>query len=371
MINSKTIILAFPLGNSAVSDYFKSLSAELVSRGYLVIILTSGRTKEPQSINPLICYWPSIRPTHWQDALLLAKIIRRHKPVLVLANFGAVNTCILTSYLMGVPIRLARYHTSFDVFQRLNYWGRFVEKFKVMRKSYVYRFATMLLPVAESMSIELEKIYQVPRKKIKTFHNALIDLRIVGTHAAIAPDKLICAGRLTFGKGQDVLIQALHLVINKFPDVKLQLIGNGASMKELSDLAEHLALSSSVDFVGSIPHEQVFSRMAEACAVVVPSRFEACPYVVIEAMSVGIPVIASAVGGIPELIRDGVDGFLVPPENPEILAERIMALLDDRELQKTMGKNARDRFLNEFELRKAVMNEADWIESQIHQMSSN
>jgi glycosyltransferase involved in cell wall biosynthesis len=102
--------------------------------------------------------------------------------------------------------------------------------------------------------------------------------------------------------------------------------------------------------------------MAESALTVVPSRSEAFGLVVIESMAVGTPAVASAVGGIPEIIRDGVDGFLVPPDDPAALADKIGLLLSNAELRHKMGLNARERFLSRFEQSRVVKEQADWLE---------
>jgi glycosyltransferase involved in cell wall biosynthesis len=315
-----------------------------------------------RSTNPAIYYWPSIRPTHWQDALFLAKIIKQYKPVMVMANFAAENICLLISFFLGVPLRFARYHTTFDQDWMAPKRNKIKIVALVLRKALVYKFATMLLPVSEAMSFELERIYKVPRTKIKYFHNALKDQEIQKPEVDPLLIELMCVGRLTFGKGQDILIRALSTVVKKYRSVKLLLVGSGEYKSELMALVDHLELNEAVEFIGQVSHKTALSLMAGAYAVVVPSRFEAFSYVTIEAMSVGTLVIASAVGGISELIRDTVDGFLVPPENPVILANKIIDLLDNSDLHCTMQKNVRDRFLMNFEMKQAIKKEANWLE---------
>lgn len=87
-------------------------------------------------------------------------------------------------------------------------------------------------------------------------------------------------------------------------------------------------------------------------------------------MAAGTPVIASRVGGIPEAIRDGVDGFLVPPDDPEALAEKIKTLYTDPGLREQMGKNARQRFLDMFELTKNIEQQTLWLEKLVQQRRS-
>ena len=106
-------------------------------------------------------------------------------------------------------------------------------------------------------------------------------------------------------------------------------------------------------------------RMALATATVVPSRSEGFGLVNIESLAVGTPVVASSVGGIVEVIRDGIDGFLVPPDNPELLAERLHLLLSNSELRSTMSRNARERFLTTFEQSKVIKEQADWLAASV------
>jgi glycosyltransferase involved in cell wall biosynthesis len=83
----------------------------------------------------------------------------------------------------------------------------------------------------------------------------------------------------------------------------------------------------------------------------------------VESLAVGTPVVASSVGGIPEVVRDGVDGFLVPPDDPAALAAKVKLLLSDVELRRKMSLNARERFLSTFEQGKVVEEQADWLEN--------
>lgn len=102
--------------------------------------------------------------------------------------------------------------------------------------------------------------------------------------------------------------------------------------------------------------------MSSAVVTVVPSRDEAFGYVNIESLAVGTPVVASNVGGIPEIIRDGIDGYLVPAEDELTLAEKLKKILSNSRIQQNMSKNARLRFLDSFELTSAVRREAQWYE---------
>jgi glycosyltransferase involved in cell wall biosynthesis len=95
---------------------------------------------------------------------------------------------------------------------------------------------------------------------------------------------------------------------------------------------------------------------------IVPSRSDNLPTVIIESLAVGTPVVAAAVGGIPEMIDDGIHGFLVPPEDPYSLAERINVLLSCDDMWQVMSAKARERFLDRYEQSRVVTEQANWFE---------
>ena len=117
-----------------------------------------------------------------------------------------------------------------------------------------------------------------------------------------------------------------------------------------------------VVFRGFVDPQTVLREFAESAISVLPSLDEAFGYAAVESMSVGTPVVASRAGGLAEVIRDSVDGFLVEPGNPTELSSAIVRLLGDESLRNEMGKNARARFEKCFDLEKQVKNFGDWLE---------
>lgn len=365
MPHTKTIFLAVSLNNSAFSKYYLALARELVNRSYKVVLLV-GRNKknlESKNSNPAIYTWPSIRPTKLRDAFFLSKMIKKCKPVAIIGNFAAVNISLIVSWLLGTPLRYATYRTSN---KRPNSRKCKINlSYQKIRKMIVYRFATKVLAVSKAMSKEITQIYKIPPRKITYFYNAIEVPSIDIYFKKPVRRNLVCVGGLNFGKGQDVLIRSMPFIINKYPDLKLNLIGSGELKNELTSLVNELGLENNIDFFGQIPHREIFQHVSRAYALILPTRFEAFGFVIIEAMSVGTPVVASMVGGIPEIVRNGVDGFLVQPDDSHALAETIINLLDHPDLRDQMGNNARKRFLEKFELQQAVHKQADWLEKEI------
>jgi len=128
----------------------------------------------------------------------------------------------------------------------------------------------------------------------------------------------VVAGRLEEQKGHDLLFEALSAVLRQGLDFTLVVAGDGSRRSWLEQQALSLRLAPRVQFVGQV--EDVGSLLAAADAVLLPSRWEGLPLVLLEAMARGRPIVATAVGGVPDVIQDGVNGTLVPPGDAAALA---------------------------------------------------
>ena len=137
------------------------------------------------------------------------------------------------------------------------------------------------------------------------------------------------------------LLAALPRVLAAFPGVRVVCAGDGPLRERLVALADAAGLSSAVLFVGQ--RDDVPDLLAAATLVVLPSRVEGLPAALIEAAAAGQPVVATAVGGVPELVVDGQTGWLVPPDDPPALAAALVAALRDPEARARMGAAARRR----------------------------
>jgi glycosyltransferase involved in cell wall biosynthesis len=173
---------------------------------------------------------------------------------------------------------------------------------------------------------------------------------------------VVCAGRFDRTKGQDVLIEALALCEKKLGPTKIEFLGTGPLLESIRARAAQHGLLDRCVFRGVVSHAEVLGRMSRARLTVVPSRSEAFGLVNIESMAVATPVLASGVDGIPDIVRDGVDGFLVPPDDPGALAGQLVRLLQDQTLCRELGNNGRERFLSSYEQSKVVAAQADWLE---------
>lgn len=152
--------------------------------------------------------------------------------------------------------------------------------------------------------------------------------------------------RLSEAKGVDVAIRALHRLVQDFPAVQLHIVGDGHSKASLLTLVDELGLSDHVTFHG---HQQNIPKwLASFDVLLQPSRSEAFGLSIAEAMCSGLPVVGTRVGGIPEVVEDGVTGVLVAPEDPEALAHEIWQLAMNPDRCHQLGRAGRDRVLRLF-----------------------
>jgi len=153
-------------------------------------------------------------------------------------------------------------------------------------------------------------------------------------------------GYLTKGKGVDDLIKAIKIIKNEVDDVKLYIGGNGPYMKKLKELVQELDLNGNVDFLGLLNDVEKFGYMKSIDIFVLPSYWESFPMVLLEAMACGKPIITTNVGGNPFAVTDGVNGFLVKPNEPQRIAEHLIHLIKDKDLLQKMGQESKKRSLD-------------------------
>ncbi|WP_324662037.1 glycosyltransferase [Haloarcula sediminis] len=164
--------------------------------------------------------------------------------------------------------------------------------------------------------------------------------------------ELVAIGSLRERKGYDVLFEALDIIRREHPDVHLNVFGDGPLEDELRAQVERLDLSENVTFHGYVDQAVVRDHLSRARAFVHPSRSESFSLVRLEAMAAGCPVVVTDISGAREMVREGEEGFVVPIESPEPIADAVTTLLSDYDLTKQIARQARDRIEEKYDWRK-------------------
>jgi len=194
----------------------------------------------------------------------------------------------------------------------------------------------------------------IPARKIQTIPNG-VDCAVFsrGNGEPSKPiRRVVTVANLRAEKGHDTLIDAAATLVGLHPDLEFQIVGGGPLRAALEREVTVRGLGARVRFLGE--RDDVPALLASSDLFVLPSRSEACPNGVLEAMAVGLPIVASRVGGIPELIDSGVTGVLIEPDTPELLVEAVLDLVNRPKHAWELGRAAREKAESRFSLERMV-----------------
>ena len=163
---------------------------------------------------------------------------------------------------------------------------------------------------------------------------------------------IFCAARLSAEKGLSFLLAAIQILRQNGCDVKLRLAGGGPLLAELQSEARSRGIAENVEFLGYLTEQGVISALTESDLFVLSSFVEGVPVSAMEAMAIGVPVIATNVGGTSELIVPGVNGILVPPADAEAIANAVAELVADPEKRKQFAIRGREKVEQAFDLQQ-------------------
>ena len=243
------------------------------------------------------------------------------------------------------------YTGSIEGFQKLKFQGKIGKLQEIERK--VCRAADLVIvpskylkKITASWGIKDEKIniiYNAVRKNINDFSDKHKDKNLI-----------LSISRLVSWKGLDTLINLMPELLKINPDFKLMIIGNGPEEENLKKLIAKLNLEEKVS-ISYKAHNQAMNKLNQAGIYVLNTDYEGLPHTILEAMTMNVPVIATKIGGNPEVIEDNYNGFLVEYNNKEQLKEAILELYRNKELQEKFIKNSK-KVLLKFDFNKMVKN---------------
>lgn len=277
----------------------------------------------------------------------LWSVLRRGKFDVVEAFTYDSNLLALPlAWLAGVPVRIATHHGIIEGFPRV------LER---LHSALVNAGIASIL-----VNVSRKVLEQAAAAGIRREHMTVIPNGIPPSKAGegrgsesraelgITNDDvlILSVGRLVYQKGHEYLIQAMHSVVREYPRAKALICGEGPLRGQLAAQIDRLALGASVRLLGDRLDINRFLHSADI--FVLPSRWEGLPVALLEAMDGGLPVVATAVEGVEEVVQGGAQGLLVPPEDARALAESLKALIAAPDLRKRMGERARARILEAY-----------------------
>ena len=284
----------------------------------------------------------------WDALWRLYRLLRRGRPAILHTwMFHANIPGRALGRLAGVPIVISGERTM-GMESRWRYWLNRLTAPLTDRVTCVSQqvadFVVNHVGISQDKVVVIPNGIEVPdverpagRRQARIGLGLPADQVVVGTVARLDPVKRL-----------DVLLQALR----SLPDAYAVIIGDGPERAGLLALSKRLELTDRVRFVGH--QENVWAWLAALDVFVLSSDWEGMPNALLEAMAAGLPVVATEVGGIPDVMVESVNGFLVPPRDPTSLAQAITHLLDDPDLRQQMGQVGRERVIEHFSVERMV-----------------
>ena len=306
-----------------------------------------------REINPVLDAWATVA---------LWRLLRRVRPEVVhthTSKAGAVGR--LAAWLVGIPVVIHTPHGHLFY----GYYGRFLSTLVCFGERLLARLTDRIVTLTDRGAEEHVRYKVAGPQKFVTIHggNSLAPFRSMRVNATnkrkelgLPPEGPIIGtvGRLVLIKGHTWLIRAVPQVLAEFPQACVVLIGDGPLLGELKELAADLGISQHVVFLGT--RHDIPECLAVLDLFVLPSLNEGMGRALLEAMAVGCPVVATRVGGIPDVVADGTTGLLVPPRDDRALAEAILTLLRDRSRRAAYGEAARRYVDGRFDIETMVHN---------------
>jgi len=332
----------------ASSIHTQRWANEMASRGHRVTLVSSETPLEDYDPQVVIDCLSIPRPWgYFLNAPALRARLRRMRP-------DILHTHYASGY--GTLARLSGFHPCL-----LSVWGADVYEFparsrfkrELLLKN--LRYADQVASTSRAMKKQTELLFS-PSRPIQVTPFGVDTMLFASTARPTAADLTIGTVKSLAPKyGIDLLLRTFRLVLDRLgPVSRLVVVGGGPQERELRELSVSLAIGDRVTFVGPVAHRDVPHWLNELdiyCALSTQDS-ESFGVAAVEASACELPVVVSDVGGLPEVVKDGVTGFVVPNGDIEAAADRIVALAQDRELRRAIGRAGRAFVLDEYDWKK-------------------
>jgi glycosyltransferase involved in cell wall biosynthesis len=368
-----------PLGGGA-GQATASLAREFAAAGHAALVLTSrfrGQPAREEIGGVTILRVPVVRrredrctPPEMLTFLISASVaalgeVRAWRPGVTLAFFGIPSgpVGLLLSLMSGVPYVVSLRGGDVPGFQPYD----LARMHRLLGPAIRLLWKRAAGVVANSAGLRTLARRFAPDIEIATIPNG-VDTATFRPREGGAPPhgpvRLLFVGRVVFQKGIDVLLAALAQ-IPRDHDWQLEIIGDGDRRAALEAEVQRLGLAARITFAGWCHRAEIAERYRSAAVFVFPSRDEGMPNVVLEAMASGLPIVATAIAGNEELVLDGENGFLVPPDDALALTTALTRIVADTAMRERMGRASRERTEREYAWPKIARHHLQWLSQRV------
>ncbi len=331
----------------------EGLGSGLARRGHRVDMLTSrsmpglARSEQVKGVHVHRAWMPGKSPFGWiahtGATLPVHMRLARNTDIFHAHTFASAVPAMVTRKVFRRPLVLTLHTSHFLMRAEQPRWRRAFRR--------IIKASDYLLATSEEIRQVALGIFPHPRSEMMT--NAVDTERFApaAERPRGEPRRIIVPRRLFPKNGVEFFVRALPQITGAV-DVRVRIVGDGPERDRLEGLAAELGVADKIEFIGARPNDEMPGLLGGAELAVIPSLMEATSIAALEAMSCGLPIAASAVGGLPEIIDDGV-GALFRPADPPALAETVVGLLRRPNLHE-LGKEGRRRVVENWSLNRMV-----------------
>jgi glycosyltransferase involved in cell wall biosynthesis len=263
-------------------------------------------------------------------------IVHNHTPIPL-----PVKTCLPRLTTVHTPLKVDARHQEIIDFKSLG--SKMLSLFFTPHfEQKLFRTSKQTTAVSHMVALELEE-YGLSADRIPVVGNGVDEKVFIPFHGRKNNEKTVLyTGVLRARKGLFDFVRCAQIICNERKDVKFVICGKGPFLNRVRQHIHELRLQNKVNILGYVPRTTLLKTYQNATVHVIPSHYEGLPTVLLEAMSCGLPVVATDIGGNNEVISSGVNGLLVAPKNPIEMAQAVLRLLDNPKLRERLGDAARN-----------------------------
>jgi len=346
------LLIATPLYTPDIggpATYAEVLYRKLPEHNIDVKIVSFGEVRHlPKIIRHVIYFFKVYQKTKYADVILAQDPVSVGLPAMLAVRLRGKRFLVRIAgdyaWEQGVQ-RFGIAHALEPFSKRSHEYPSSVRLFKFIQRWVAGRAEKVIVP-----SNYMKKIvanWGVSRKSIVVIPNPVKDVSEQGNRRTlrgllqIKGKLIVSVGRLVPWKGFSMLIDIMPELLKRFPDLTLFIVGSGPDQGKLERRMVKRGLDGNIVFSGSLPHEILMRYLKASDAFVLNTSFESFSFQLVEAMFVGIPIVTTNIGSIPEMIEDGKNGLLVKPNDKKMLIESIRRVLTDTKLSTRLVRAAR------------------------------
>jgi len=292
----------------------------------------------------------------------IKKIIAEEKPDIINIQTPVPGLGDMTSWIGKNIPQVVTYHTG--SMHKGNYLDFFILTYEKVLLGFMLRRAKCIICSSDFVRMDFLKKYTSKSETITPGVDAKFFAPDPEIHKQDA--NVLFVANLERGqehKGLKTLLDSMKILKKEFPTIRLTVVGDGNLKSEYETYAVNNDLESKVTFCGRLEGRELLKAYQKANIFALPTSNDSQPLVVLEAMASGLPVVSTCIGGIPTMIENGKEGFLIKPNSPQILANKLAELLRDPQLREKFSEAARGRVVKDFSWQRRMEKYNEMLEN--------